>query len=94
MSLGMEVGLVPGHMMLDGDPALPPPKGGGTAAPQFSAHVYCGQTAGWIEMKLGMQVGLGTGHIFLDGDPALPPPKGHSPAIFGSYLLWPNGWMD
>jgi len=25
-----------------------PPKRGGGTAPQFSAHVYCGQTAGWI----------------------------------------------
>ena len=33
------------------------PKGGG-APPQFSAHVYCGQTAGWINMALGMEVGL------------------------------------
>jgi len=27
MPLGMEVGLGPGHVVLDGDPALPPPKG-------------------------------------------------------------------
>jgi len=39
MKRGMQVGLGPGHIVLDGDPA--PPKGGGvgTAAPQFSAHV-------------------------------------------------------
>ena len=36
MKLGMQIGLVPGHIVLDGDPA--PPKGG-TAPPQFSAHV-------------------------------------------------------
>ena len=39
MPLGMEVGLDPGDIVLDGGPA--PPKG---ARPQFSAHVYCGQT--------------------------------------------------
>jgi len=44
MSLGMEVGLGPGDFVLDGDPAPPPQKGGGP--PKFSAHVYCGQTAG------------------------------------------------
>jgi len=33
MPLGMEVGLGPGHIVLDGDPALPPPTGGG--APNF-----------------------------------------------------------
>jgi len=43
MPLGMEIGLGPGDFVLDGDPA-PPRKG--TAATQFSAHVYCGQTAG------------------------------------------------
>jgi len=43
----------------------PFPKGGG--APQFSAHVYCGQTAGWIKMALSMEAGLGPGHIVLDG---------------------------
>jgi len=37
---------------------------------QFSAHVYCGKTAGWIKMALGMEVGLGPGHIVLGGVPA------------------------
>jgi len=60
MPLGMEVGRGPGDFVLDGDPAPPP---------QFSAHVYCGQTAGGIKMALGMEVGLGPGHIVLDGDP-------------------------
>jgi len=55
--------------------------------------VHCGQTVGWIKMTLGMQVGLSHGHIVLDGNPAPPPPKGHSPPIFGSYLLRPNGCM-
>ena len=31
----------PGHIVLDGDPA--PHTERGTAAPYFSAHVYCGQ---------------------------------------------------
>jgi len=46
---GMYVGLGPGHIVLDGDPAHPP-KG---AQPPFSAHVCCGHTAGWIKMPLG-----------------------------------------
>ena len=37
MKLGMAVGLGPGHIVLDGDPA---PSQRGTA-PQFSAHVCC-----------------------------------------------------
>ena len=44
----------------------PPPKKG-IKPPIFSAHVYCGQTAGRIKMVLGMEVGLGPGHIVLDG---------------------------
>jgi len=47
-----------------------PRKETSAAAPHFSAHVYCGQTAGWIKMPLGMEVGLGPGYIVLDGDPA------------------------
>ena len=56
--------------------------------PQFSAHVCCGQSAGWIMTPLDVEVGLGPGHNMLDGDP---PPKGHSPTILGRCLLWPNG---
>ena len=70
MKLGMQVGLDPGHIVLDGDPAPPPQKRG--HSPQFSAHVYCGQTAGWIKISLGTEVGLDPGDIVLDGDSALP----------------------
>ena len=72
MKRGMQVGLGPGHIVLDVDPS--PPK-------RDTALIFgqcCGQTAGWINMSLGREVGLGTGDIVLDGDPA-PPPKGHSP---------------
>jgi len=74
MSLGREVGLVPGHIVLDGDPAPPPPKGHSPL--QFSVHVCCGQTAGWIKMSLGREVGLVPGHIVLDGNPAPQSPIG------------------
>jgi len=47
--------------------------------PQFSAHFYCGQTAGWIKMRLGMEVGLGPADFVLDGDPAPPSQKGAKP---------------
>jgi len=36
-----EVGLIPGHIVLDGDPAPPPRKGGHSSLTHFSAHVYC-----------------------------------------------------
>jgi len=39
---GTKVGIGPGHVVLDGDPTPPPRKG--AQPPQFSAHVYCGQT--------------------------------------------------
>ena len=55
----------------------PLPKKGGTA-PQFSAHVYCGQTAEWIKMSLGTDVGLGPSHIVRWG-PRTPHKKLHGP---------------
>ena len=69
MTVGMEVGLSPGDFVLDGEPAPFPKRGG---VPQFSAHVYCGQTAAWIKVPLGTGVGLGPGHIVLHENPAPP----------------------
>ena len=139
MKLGMQVGLCPGHTVLDGDPAPPPPKGHGPPifgpyplrsngcmdqdatwyggrphprqlcvrwdpdpppqkggrAPKFSAHVYCGQTAGWIKMVLGMGVGLSPGDFVLDGYPVpLPQKGGRALSPIFSPFLWPNGWID
>jgi len=79
-------------------PRPPSQKGGGAwgQSPQFLAHVYCAQTAGWIKMELGMEVGLGSVLIVLDGEMGtqLPfPKKGTEPPIFGPSLLWPNGWI-
>ena len=53
----MQIGLSPCNFVLDGDPAFPSQKGG-RSPHQFSAHVYCGQMAGWIKMALGMEVDL------------------------------------
>jgi len=74
-------------------PSSPSPKGHSL---QFSAHVCCGQMAGWIKMALGMEVGLGPGHIVLDGDPASLPKKGAEPSIqFSAHVYCgQNGWMD
>ena len=91
MKLGMQVGLGPRHIALDGDPALPPQKGG--RASPFLAHVHCGQMAGWITMALGMEVGLGPGHIVLNEDPAPLPQKGGALPNFRPRILWPNGCM-
>ena len=69
MALDMEIGLGPGHIVLDGDPA-PLPKNG--TEPQFLAHFYCGQTAGCIKMPLGTEVNLGPSDVVLDWVAALP----------------------
>jgi len=130
MPIGTKVGLDPSDIVLDGDPAPPPQKGGnflGKApifgpcllwpnywmdqdatwyggrprpkrhcarwgpsspypkkvhSPQFSVHVYCGQTAAWIKTSLGMEVGLVPGHIMMDGDPTPPPQKGKTAPNF------------
>jgi len=90
MKLGMQVGLGPGYIVLDGNPAPPP---------LFSAHICCDQMAAWINMSLGMEQGLGPGDFVLDGDPAPPSPKGAEPPDFrpmyivatrlhGSYASW------
>ena len=67
----MQVGLGPGHIGLDGDPAPLLQRG---TAPNFGQYMLW-QMAVWIEMPLGREVGLGRGHIVLDGDLAPPPKK-------------------
>jgi len=75
-------------------PAPSPERG---TAPYFSAHVYGGQTAGWINMPLliGTEVGLGPGDIVLDREPA-PHRKrgGTADAHFSTHVLWKTaGWI-
>ena len=65
MPLGMDVGLC-GRW------------GARSPLPQFSAHVYCDQAAGWMKLVLGMVVGLSPGEFALDGDPAPLPQKGRA----------------
>jgi len=71
---------------------LPPPplKGHG---PQFSAHVGCGQTAGWTKMPLGVEVGLGPGDFVSDGDPAPPEKKWHRPSSNFRCVYVVAGWI-
>jgi len=69
MALGIEVGLGPGDIVLDGD-WVPSTKKRHSL--QFSAHVYCGQTAVCIRISHGTDVGLSLGDIALDGNPAPP----------------------
>ena len=93
MKLGMRVGLGPGHIVLDWDPAeRPSPKGGG--APQFSTHICCGQMAGWIKVPLGREVGLSPSDIVFLGTQLTLPKTGAEPPNFRPCLLWPDRWMD
>jgi len=63
-----------------------PPKKMGAQHPHFSAHVYYGQTAGWIKMSLGMEVDLGPGHIVLDGSQLPPPERGTAVPLFSAHV--------
>jgi len=72
---------------------LPSPEKG-AEPPQFSAHVYCGQTTGWMKTRLGStEADLGPGskpHCVRRGPSSPPARKGHSspPPLFGPRLLW------
>jgi len=57
MALGMDVGLGPGHIVLDGDPALSSKRG---HSPQLFAHVYFAKRlkAVCIRIPLGTEVSL------------------------------------
>jgi len=63
--------------------------------PQFSAHFYCGQTAGCIKVPLGTEVGLSPGDFVLDRDPALSPKSGRSPQFLAHvYCGQTGGWIN
>jgi len=91
MPLGTEVGLGPGHIMLDGYPVAPKK---GHSIPNCRP-MSCSQTAGWIKTR------------HLEGGTPRPrpncarwgpssfPKRGHSPRpILGTCLLCQKGWMD
>jgi len=86
MPLGIEVGLSTGGVVLDGDSATHSPKR--EQGFQFSAHFYCGQTAGCIKMPLGMEICVGPGHIVLDAGST---ERGTAPPIFGPCIRIPLG---
>ena len=90
MPLGMEVDLGPGHRW---GPSSPSPKEGG--ARQFSAHICCGQMAGWIKIPLSVEVGLSPSDIVLDVDPAPLPQKGGGAPQFSAHVYCGQtaGWI-
>jgi len=60
------------------------------AQPQFSTHVYCDQTVGWMKTLLGTEIDIGPGHIVLDGDTA-PPQKWHISPLFSAPVYCGHG---
>ena len=69
-----------------------PPEKGSQPLPQFSAHVYSGQTAELIKMLLGVKVGLGPGDFVFDGNPE----RKHSPSTQFLALVYCGqtaGWI-
>jgi len=92
MKLGLQLGLGPGHIVLDGDPSAPPPKGHSPHPifdPSVAAIGCMDQDATWHGARPQPR------RLCVRWDPALPSPKGgQSPSpIFGPFLLWPNGCM-
>ena len=73
----------------------PPPQKRGQS-PQFSAHVYCDQTAAWIKMPLGTKSRPRPRQDCVRWGSSFPSPKrGGAPSLIsGPCLLWLNGWTD
>ena len=90
MKLGTEVGLGPGHIVLDRDSATPER---GHSPPIFGPCPLWRN--GWMNYDATWYGGRPwpRPHCVLHGDPARPrpPQKGTPPPIFGPCLLWLNG---
>jgi len=68
----------------------------GDEAPKFSAHVYCAQTAGWMNLIHSMEVGLSPRRLCVRWGPSTPPQKGAEPPPQFSahfYCGQTAGWM-
>jgi len=87
MPLGTEIGLGTGDFVRRG-PSYPQKKWH-THPTQFFAHVYCGQTAGWMKTPLGTEVDLSPCHIVLDN--AIAPAKGSQQAPFSAHVCCDHG---
>ena len=85
---GMDVGLGPGDCVRWR--LRSPFQKGAEPPPQFSAHVYCGQTAGWVKTPLGTEVDLGPGHIVLDGVRAARE-RGTATPLFSAHVYCGHG---
>jgi len=78
MALGMEMGLGPGHIVLDGDSSSHPPKGGGAPFPVFGSVPMWPH--GWMHQDATCHGGRPQpGDFVLHGDPAPLHKRGWSP---------------
>ena len=89
MPVGTKVGLGPSHIVLDGDPASPPPKKKGQSSPIFGPcllwpNSWMDQDATWNEGRPRPRP-----HCVRWGPSS--PKRGNSPPILGQCLLLPNG---
>jgi len=90
MKLGMQVGLGPGHIVLDGNPAFPPPRG---TAPIFGPYLLWPN--GWMDQDRTWHGGgpWSRPHC-ARWDPAPFPKKGAEPPIFGPFCSGQTaGWI-
>jgi len=91
IKLGMLVGLGPGHIVLDGDPAPVPPKG--HSPPIFSPYLL--SQSGWMDQDATWYGGRPRPRPHCARQGPSPQEKGAQLyPIFGPYLLSRNGWMD
>jgi len=90
MPLGIEIGLGPGHNVLDGDSA-PLPQRGHSPPTIFGPRFLWPK--GWMDQDATWYDGRPRPgqHCLTCGHSSTP--KGHSSHNFGQCLLWPNGWM-
>jgi len=92
MKLGSQVGLGPGHIALDEDPALPLQRG---TAPHFrptSVAAKC--MAAWIKITLGMEVVLGPRDFVRWGPRSLSPKKDGAHKFYALvYCGQTAGWI-
>jgi len=96
MKLSVQVGLVPGYIVLDGDPATPP-QNRGQSSPIFSPCLCLLWPNGCMDQDATWYGGRPRPrpHCARWGPAPHPKNRGTAPhPVFVLCLLWPNGWMD
>ena len=92
MALGMEVGLGPVHIVLDGDTA-PPRKGDRAQKNKIPPNFIVAKLLDASRCHLVWRWASAQATLCQMGNSPYPK-RGGAPPNFGPCLLWPNGWMD